>query len=421
MKREEEKMDKKSLENLLKSRALENMSDEEKVAINHASFELLQEQHERVSSLIERVADSLNGEVVDYTIGTVLLDREEVRLFEREISPMFLSDLNKKVSKILFDENTEEERVYKTIFLDMPYEKLKKIDEEKIDGEATDEFGNKYKVGFRLVKEEKYIKKLREMSEAIQRNNIKWENIYCPFAYKAFSLIAEDFSESINNIENFDKVTIKVDFPEEIRKSMIEKILCWNINEETEYPEILVRPSEEQIYYEHILEERDENVLVDKSTRNFEFLYRDGEFIKIITSNIKYERLKLYFIKNIDFNFAKKVRLCGNIKKYNRQNNQNTEMVLILRSIAEMNNVLQQYEVFDDYSIEGFSDKNSKIIETYDLQIKNRDEFLLKNKRKRLYLRLKYVKSKYSSDIISFMKGVLEEYLVDCDCIFTEF
>jgi len=95
MKREEEKMDKKSLENLLKSRALENMSDEEKVAINHASFELLQEQHERVSSLIERVADSLNGEVVDYTIGTVLLDREEVRLYEKEI----LSDLNKKVSK----------------------------------------------------------------------------------------------------------------------------------------------------------------------------------------------------------------------------------------------------------------------------------------------------------------------------------
>ena len=96
-------------------------------------------------------------------------------------------------------------------------------------------------------------------------------------------------------------------------------------------------------------------------------------------------------------------------------------MVLILRSIAEMNNVLQQYEVFDDYSIEGFADKNSRIIETYDLQIKNRDEFLLKNKRKRLYLRLKYIKSKYSSDIISFMKGVLEEYLVDCDCIFTEF
>ncbi len=414
-------MDKKGLENILKLRALENMSDEEKVAINHASFELLQEQHERVSSLIERVADSLNGEVVDYTIGTVLLDREEVRLYEREISPMFLSDLNKSVSKMLFDEDSEEERVYKTIFFDMSYEKLKGIDGTKIDGEVTDEYGNKYKVVFKMVKEEKYIKKLREMSEVIQRNNIKWENIYCPFAYKSFSLEIEDFQENIEDIENFDKVTIKIDFPEEIRKSMIEKILCWNINEETEYPEILVRPSEEQIYYEHILEERDENVLVDKSTKNFEFLYRDKEFIKIITSNIKYERLKLYFIKNIDFNFAKKVRLYGNIKKYNRQNNQNTEMVLILRSIAGMNNVLEQYEIFAGYSIEGFADENSRIIETYDLQIKNRDEFLLKNKRKKLYLRLKYIKSKYSSDIISFMKGVLEEYLVDCDCVFTEF
>ena len=414
-------MDKKSLENLLKSRALGNMSDEEKVAINHASFELLQEQHERVSSLIERVADSLNGEVVDYTIGTVLLDREEVRLYEGEIAPMFLSDLNKKVSKMMFDEDADKEGVYKTIFLDMSYEKLKEIDGEKIGGEVVDEFGKKYKVEFRLVKEDKYIKKLREISEVIQRNNIKWENVYCPFAYKAFSLIVEDFPENINNIEDFDKVMIKVNFSEEIKKSIIERILCWNINEETEYPEILVRPSEEQIYYEHILEERDENVLVDKSTRNFEFLYRDGEFIKIITSNIKYERLKLYFIKNIDFNFTKKVRLYGNIKKYNGQNSQNTEMVLILRSIVEMNNVLKQYEVFDDYSIVGFSDENSRIIETYDLQIKNRDEFLLKNKRKRLYLRLKYVKSKYSSDIISFMKGVLEEYLVDCDCIFTEF
>ena len=414
-------MDKKSLENLLKSRALGNMSDEEKVAINYASFELLQEQHERVSSLIERVADSLNGEVVDYTIGTVLLDREEVRLYEGEIAPMFLSDLNKKVSKVMFDEDADKEGVYKTIFLGMSYEKLKEIDGEKIGGEVVDEFGKKYKVEFRLVKEDKYIKKLREISEVIQRNNIKWENVYCPFAYKAFSLIVEDFPENINNIEDFDKVMIKVNFSEEIKKSIIERILCWNINEKTEYPEILVRPSEEQIYYEHILEERDENVLVDKSTRNFEFLYRDGEFIKIITSNIKYERLKLYFIKNIDFNFTKKVRLYGNIKKYNGQNSQNTEMVLILRSIVEMNNVLQQYEVFDDYSIVGFSDENSRIIETYDLQIKNRDEFLLKNKRKRLYLRLKYVKSKYSSDIISFMKGVLEEYLVDCDCIFTEF
>ncbi len=271
-------MDKKSLENLLKSRALGNMSDEEKVAINHASFELLQEQHERVSSLIERVADSLNGEVVDYTIGTVLLDREEVRLYEGEIAPMFLSDLNKKVSKMMFDEDADKEGVYKTIFLDMSYEKLKEIDGEKIGGEVVDEFGKKYKVEFRLVKEDKYIKKLREISEVIQRNNIKWENVYCPFAYKAFSLIVEDFPENINNIEDFDKVMIKVNFSEEIKKSIIERILCWNINEKTEYPEILVRPSEEQIYYEHILEERDENVLVDKSTRNFEFLYRDGEF-----------------------------------------------------------------------------------------------------------------------------------------------
>ena len=93
-------MDKKKFREFTENHGyLENMSDEEKVAINHASFELLQEQHERVSSLIERVADSLNGEVIDYTIGTVLLDREEVRLYEKEISPMFLSDLNKKVSK----------------------------------------------------------------------------------------------------------------------------------------------------------------------------------------------------------------------------------------------------------------------------------------------------------------------------------
>jgi hypothetical protein len=411
-------MNKNIIENEIKTNILKDASDEEKVVVHYANFELIQEEHERMSSLAERIMNSMYNEVNEITLVTSLLDKEEIKLYEKEFFPIFSTELDTDILKIL---KKKFQKKYKTIFLDMPYEELKGLKTGCIKGKLTDESGNIYEIEFRLIKEEKYIKKIKEIYEVIKHNKIKWQNIYFPFAYKAYSLIIQEVSEELESRLSFlEKLNIEIDYPESIRKNVIDKILCLNMREELVNPDVFVRPTEEQLYFEHRIEKCEEDILVSKEVEKFEFLYKDTKTLKIITKSDKYERMRLYFINHVSEELKKKITLYGNMKNFDRISNRKRENVLILRNIDEINEVLRQYEVFEKIEVTGISDENSMIIPIYDLEIEDKNEFLLKNKKKNLYLKIEYEETEYLTDKLSFMKSVLEEYLVDCNCIFTK-
>ena len=411
-------MNKNIIENEIKTNILKDASDEEKVVVHYANFELIQEEHERRSSLAERIMNSMYNEVNEITLVTSLLDKEEIKLYEKEFFPIFSTELDTDILKIL---KKKFRKKYKTIFLDMPYEELKGLKTGCIKGKLTDESGNIYEIEFRLIKEEKYIKKIKEIYEVIKHNKIKWQNIYFPFAYKAYSLIIQEVSEELESRLSFlEKLNIEIDYPESIRKNVIDKILCLNMREELLNPDVFVRPTEEQLYFEHRIEKCEEDILVSKEVEKFEFLYKDTKTLRIITKSDKYERMRLYFINHVSEELKKKITLYGNMKNFDRISNRKRENVLILRNIDEINEVLRQYEVFEKIEVTGISDENSMIIPIYDLEIEDKNEFLLKNKKKNLYLKIEYEETEYLTDKLSFMKSVLEEYLVDCNCIFTK-
>jgi len=411
-------MNKNIIENEIKTNILKDASDEEKVVVHYANFELIQEEHERMSSLAERIMNSMYNEVNEITLVTSLLDKEEIKLYEKEFFPIFSTELDTDILKIL---KKKFRKKYKTIFLDMPYEELKGLKTGCIKGKLTDESGNIYEIEFRLIKEEKYIKKIKEIYEVIKHNKIKWQNIYFPFAYKAYSLIIQEVSEELESRLSFlEKLNIEIDYPESIRKNVIDKILCLNMREELVNPDVFVRPTEEQLYFEHRIEKCEEDILVSKEVEKFEFLYKDTKTLRIITKSDKYERMRLYFINHVSEELKKKITLYGNMKNFDRISNRKRENVLILRNIDEINEVLRQYEVFEKIEVTGISDENSMIIPVYDLEIEDKNEFLLKNKKKNLYLKIEYEETEYLTDKLSFMKSVLEEYLVDCNCIFTK-
>ena len=411
-------MNKNIIENEIKTNILKDASDEEKVVVHYANFELIQEEHERMSSLAERIMNSMYNEVNEITLVTSLLDKEEIKLYEKEFFPIFSTELDTDILKIL---KKKFRKKYKTIFLDMPYEELKGLKTGCIKGKLTDESGNIYEIEFRLIKEEKYIKKIKEIYEVIKHNKIKWQNIYFPFAYKAYSLIIQEVSEELESRLSFlEKLNIEIDYPESIRKNVIDKILCLNMREELVNPDVFVRPTEEQLYFEHRIEKCEEDILVSKEVEKFEFLYKDTKTLRIITKSDKYERMRLYFINHVSEELKKKITLYGNMKNFDRISNRKRENVLIVRNIDEINEVLRQYEVFEKIEVTGISDENSMIIPIYDLEIEDKNEFLLKNKKKNLYLKIEYEETEYLTDKLSFMKSVLEEYLVDCNCIFTK-
>ena len=411
-------MNKNIIENEIKTNILKDASDEEKVVVHYANFELIQEEHERMSSLAERIMNSMYNEVNEITLVTSLLDKEEIKLYEKEFFPIFSTELDTDILKIL---KKKFRKKYKTIFLDMPYEELKGLKTGCIKGKLTDESGNIYEIEFRLIIEEKYIKKIKEIYEVIKHNKIKWQNIYFPFAYKAYSLIIQEVSEELESRLSFlEKLNIEIDYPESIRKNVIDKILCLNMREELVNPDVFVRPTEEQLYFEHRIEKCEEDILVSKEVEKFEFLYKDTKTLRIITKSDKYERMRLYFINHVSEELKKKITLYGNMKNFDRISNRKRENVLILRNIDEINEVLRQYEVFEKIEVTGISDESSMIIPIYDLEIEDKNEFLLKNKKKNLYLKIEYEETEYLTDKLSFMKSVLEEYLVDCNCIFTK-
>ena len=213
-------MNKNIIENEIKTNILKDASDEEKVVVHYANFELIQEEHERMSSLAERIMNSMYNEVNEITLVTSLLDKEEIKLYEKEFFPIFSTELDTDILKIL---KKKFRKKYKTIFLDMPYEELKGLKTGCIKGKLTDESGNIYEIEFRLIKEEKYIKKIKEIYEVIKHNKIKWQNIYFPFAYKAYSLIIQEVSEELESRLSFlEKLNIEIDYPESIRKNVID-------------------------------------------------------------------------------------------------------------------------------------------------------------------------------------------------------
>ena len=400
-------MNKNIIENEIKTNILKDASDEEKVVVHYANFELIQEEHERMSSLAERIMNSMYNEVNEITLVTSLLDKEEIKLYEKEFFPIFSTELDTDILKIL---KKKFRKKYKTIFLDMPYEELKGLKTGCIKGKLTDESGNIYEIEFRLIKEEKYIKKIKEIYEVIKHNKIKWQNIYFPFAYKAYSLIIQEVSEELESRLSFlEKLNIEIDYPESIRKNVIDKILCLNMREELVNPDVFVRPTEEQLYFEHRIEKCEEDILVSKEVEKFEFLYKDTKTLRIITKSDKYERMRLYFINHVSEELKKKIILYGNMKNFDRISNRKRENVLILRNIDEINEVLRQYEVFEKIEVTGISDENSMIIPIYDLEIEDKNEFLLKNKKKNLYLKIEYEETEYMTDKLRFMRRVLEE------------
>ena len=112
-------MNKNIIENEIKTNILKDASDEEKVVVHYANFELIQEEHERMSSLAERIMNSMYNEVNEITLVTSLLDKEEIKLYEKEFFPIFSTELDTDILKIL---KKKFQKKYKTIFLDMPYE-----------------------------------------------------------------------------------------------------------------------------------------------------------------------------------------------------------------------------------------------------------------------------------------------------------
>ena len=303
-------MNKNIIENEIKTNILKDASDEEKVVVHYANFELIQEEHERMSSLAERIMNSMYNEVNEITLVTSLLDKEEIKLYEKEFFPIFSTELDTDILKIL---KKKFRKKYKTIFLDMPYEELKGLKTGCIKGKLTDE---------RLIKEEKYIKKIKEIYEVIKHNKIKWQNIYFPFAYKAYSLIIQEVSEELESRLSFlEKLNIEIDYPESIRKNVIDKILCLNMREELVNPDVFVRPTEEQLYFEHRIEKCEEDILVSKEVEKFEFLYKDTKTLRIITKSDKYERMRLYFINHVSEELKKKITLYGNMKNFDRISN----------------------------------------------------------------------------------------------------
>ncbi len=411
-------MNKNDIENELKIKIVRDIGDEEKVAIYHAEFELVEEEHERMSSLAERVMYSLYSEVDEIVLTAALLDNEEIKLYEKELNPIFDNDINRDILKIL---KKKFYRNYRTIFLNMPYNELENLEINDIKGELTDEKGEKYDIRFKLRKENKYIKKLKELYENFHKNKMKWQNVYLPFAYRAYSLVISEISKKLESRLSFiEKGSVKIHYPEKIKESVIEKVLCWNIKETMETPIILVRPTEEQLYYEHIIQKPKGNVLVSKEVSEFEFLYNDTSTLRIITKNSKYEKIRLYLVNQVSEDLKNKMSIYGNHRKLDRISNNKRENVLILRNIEEINELLSQYEMFKNYHISGFSSETEEIIPIYDLMIEGKNEFSIKNKKKNLYLTLRYEETEYSTDIVSFMKAILEEYLIDCNCIFTK-
>lgn len=396
----------------LKEKVIINAHNEELLSVYSTYLELIKERDDRLRNILKRTIYSLDKEDVDFNIVTVLLEREDIKIYEDNFKPIIYEDMYPNIFRAL----STETKLYKTIFLEESAEGLQKLEDIIVNGVAIDVDGNEYNIEFELIKEEKYINEFQKLKKIVEHNKLKWVNILSPYGYKAYTLKIKEYDKELENIDDLKE--LKIIYPDNIKEVVLEKILCWNIDKRLAHPNIVVRPTEEIIYFEHSFYAPTENVLVDLTLKHLEFCYCVDNNVYIITSERKYEVVDVYLLKNVIYNNLRYMDTNLKREQFNKNIEKGTE--LVFRNKMDIENFFRLYNIKLKYKVLDVRTRiigDWKVIPTYDLKISDDSEFTIKNKRKKLYIYIEYEDSKYALDYLSYLKCELENHLLYYECI----
>ena len=256
-------------------------------------------------------------------------------------------------------------------------------------------------------------------------NNLKWKTLLNPYLKKMFTLELIEYDENLSTIlSGNEKINIMKEDLENIWHEDV--LLCWNIKEKNVLGEGMIRPTKDRIHLENVLNfSSNRNVYIYPIEDCHIYLVEkiNKEQVMIISEDKKNIMWKIWEIQDIDNEKLKKLKFKSfdNKMELHFINKLKLEKDLRIRTISELERILNSFSVFKEYFTfitATVVDKENENRIGYEVNPFILDEFRLKGYQKNLKIKLKTLRNdEFTIDILSFVISEIQIYFPEYRCI----
>lgn len=372
--------------------------------VTAATFAGIENEYtEKLFNIKNNILNSIEYGFKEYNIYAVPVRREDLKIYEGYLYPMSLDYMKKSdlLNKEMF---LKENGLYlEDFFVKENFENITALNNESVHGIiATDNglFGAEFQ--FRINNE--YFKKTEELYKITEKNKISWRSLNIPYIKKFVSvyLVKVDDEDYWNS-----KEIISVDYNKNFAYEQ-NYVLCWNIRQlEYEVSE-MVKPTEERLIYEYLLDS-DINRKYLMNSENGEVLasyIMNYEQIKFVTDKRADSKTVFWeILNNLDDELAKYL----DYKVYSNENDNIQRKNLLsdpeqIRDVVSSLKGITDIRLIDVYTKAGNRETEEKIKFNSFLE----EEFQIKGKRDKIYLDFEYKKSYLTDEITGYILSELD-------------
>ena len=363
-------------------------------------FELKSEIVNRFSNIKEDIFKSSVYSFEEYNIYGTVISKEDLKVFENHFFPLIKEDLDKidLLEKLRF---ADEDMLVENIFINENMNIIDYLDNTIIDGKIITDKGS-FPATFQIRKNKKYFEKIYELYKITEKNKLNWQIPNLPYANKYMEIYLEDYDEAV--LESTEIKEIEYYTEASYFKGLI---FCWNIRErELEYEEF-VKPTEEQLTYEYIVNvSYNRKYLVNLDTGELMISYiADENSIIFITDQKISGKLKLWEILEKTAEDLEEYLIH---KVYSNEASFSDRKELLYHK-EDIRTLVDSLKDIHDIKLEDivFDIGGQELLKTINFNSFLKEEFEIKNKREKAYLKLEYKEDLFLNEIVSYIISVL--------------
>ena len=369
--------------------------------IRYTFGEVNEELNKKFYELRNKIFNSVEYSYDEYDIYGTVISRDELKIFENNFYPVIPEDLNEV--DLLEEINFSDDEIFvENIFVKESLEVIKELDDSLVNGVIRTDTGE-YKAAFRLVSDKRYFDKAEKLFRITEKNKINYKILNIPYISKFMSVYLTDYDKDILKSAKIEEIIYDVNVP-----VIREHILCWNIKEKEFQSEEYIKPAEEILTYEYKVKiPLDKKYLlnIEKGELMLSYL-EDHETLVFVTGEKTEDKLKIWeILDKIDRETEKYLSYKVYSNEMNGEDNGN--ILYHKESVARFIEGLGGKDgvVLSDIKFE--AGENEKEIELLDFMSFLKEEFQMKDKRSRVYLKFEFEDDYLKTEIISYIVAAL--------------
>ena len=365
--------------------------------IKYTLGEVNEELNRKFFDLRNKIFNSVEYSYDEYNVYGTVISKDELKIFENNFYPVIPEDLN--VVDLLEEINFLKGEIFvENLFLKESLGEIKELENRPVSGVIKTDTGE-YKATFRLVSDKRYFNKMETLFRIIEKNKINYKVINIPYISKFMSVYLTDYDKDILKSSKIKEIIYNLDVP-----VLRGHILCWNIKEKEFDSEEYIKPAEEILTYEYKVKiplDRKYLLNIEKGELMLSYL-EDHETLVFVTGEKTGYRLKIWEILDKADSETEKYL---SYKVYsNEMHAQDSKNILYYKeSIAEFvgNLGVKDNIVLSDIKFE--PGENEREMELLNFMSFLKEEFEMKNKRSKVYLKFDFVDDYLKTEIISYI------------------